>query len=364
MLWTRTTIVSILAVLSGCYFSSLNERPRPRIQEKTSGPYTLATEAVFSATGSQDDDGIGSLEAEWRAFNCEEGGFSCVAQGVRVRLSSTTQDFIVTPAKKGVLKIELMLIDSKGAREKTSVTLPVVNQSPSLEVQIDDGFADPGDHGGFVLGLPIFLATQVADPDGDDVSLTWNVGAPPGSVPESVIFGPVVGDEDLQELVGDVAGVWEVIVTADDGEGGAETATKQVVFAPDGPPCLGAIAPAASPSDIVVISSSARSFAVLTAIDSLDPWPALANPHPQLGTTTFQWSTSANGGPFAPLAEHRLSELVIDPIEHAPGDRLSVRVEITDRVPEHTVDCPTNEPTCSADQNACSQRMTWEAEIR
>jgi hypothetical protein len=53
---------------------------------------------------------------------------------------------------------------------------------------------------------------------------------------------------------------------------------------------------------------------------------------------------------------------VVDPASYAPGDLLTLRVDVSDRV-ARTPTCDAADPVCST-SDTCFQRLTWEVEIR
>ncbi len=353
--------------VSGCfYLSERNERPRPRIEEKTIGPYTITEEVIFSALGSADDRPIGESEFVWQAFACDSEGQNCETISNQETLPSASSEFVVVPTRKGSLRVDLLVRDSSGAFDKASATVPVINQDPLAELKISKNFPDPGDLGGHVLGLPIELAARLSDPDGDELTIAWNYDPPldGGSNPANVVFEAKAGTDNVFVLIGDVAGVWTVSIRVTDGDGGISLAERQVVFAPDRPPCLASVSPAILAGQSVVLAAGPQVFSVDQAVDALDPFPPLSSPDPAIGETRFQWSLASrhSGGQLTPLVRS-LSSLTIDPAEYTPGEVLTIRVEAFDRLNE-PVACPTSEPGCAADNNECNQRMTWKAVIR
>ena len=362
------SVVACASVLtSGCfYLSDKNERPRATINQKTTGPYTVTDSVVLNALGSVDDRLLSGSEFVWEAFHCDEFGANCQSSGNRLTLPTAASEFAVSPFGKGILRVDLLIRDVEGAFDKTSLELPIVNQAPTAALQVSENFPDPGDFGGHVLGLPVELAAQLLDADGDPLTVAWNYDPPlgGGSNPANVVFEPTVGFENVFTLIGDVPGVWEVTVRATDDSDAETVATAQVVFAPDRPPCIALLSPASAPGQTVVVSGAARSFSVLRALDALDPHPPLQKPHPAIGETSFRWSVAspANGNILTEL-DRSVSEMVIDPGDFSPGERLTLRVELFDRLAE-PVACPANEPSCSADDNECRQRMTWELVVR
>jgi hypothetical protein len=115
----------------------------------------------------------------------------------------------------------------------------------------------------------------------------------------------------------------------------------------------------------IVDGVAPRRFAVLSVTDDLDFYPARADQTGFLGTASMRWyiATPDTGGAFVEVQGHAVADYVVDPSAYAPGDALSLRVEIDDRVGRQIV-CDPAQPTCSLEQNECLQRVTWGVEIR
>jgi hypothetical protein len=166
--------------------------------------------------------------------------------------------------------------------------------------------------------------------------------------------------------VPDVPGLWEVEVEAEDPDGGVDTASRTFQVSADSPPCIAATEPPAPGGGLYVLGAdeAPRRFSVLAVDDELDAHPARAG-DPDAGEASFAWwiSSSATGGAFEAASGRDAPDFVIDPSEHAPGDLLALRVEVSDRV-ERDIACGDDRLTCSIGDNDCVQRTTWEVEIR
>src|SRR5262249_40166864 len=104
-------------------------------------------------------------------------------------------------------------------------------------------------------------------------------------------------------------------------------------------------------------------FQVLVVDDDLDPYPS-SPADPVLGTTQFTWSIVPPGGSRQTLAGVTGAGVALDPASYASGDIVELRVDVQDR--NHiAVNCPANQPSCSVISDpTCTQRLTWEVEIR
>jgi hypothetical protein len=98
--------------------------------------------------------------------------------------------------------------------------------------------------------------------------------------------------------------------------------------------------------------------------DDLDVWPELPPSEYFLPVgasfswrwpARHRWCAAAGRGWTRPLASS-ISQI-------APGDRISIRLEVADRV-DRTLPCADGDGTCSIGGDECLQRLTWEVEIR
>src|SRR5207245_896758 len=132
----------------------------------------------------------------------------------------------------------------------------------------------------------------------------------------------------------------------------------------DHAPCLASWDPAASQQAGQTIPiSDPTLFQILAVDDDLDPFPS-SPADPVLGTTTFLWSIVPPGGARQALTGLTGSGVALDPASYTPGDIVELRVEIQDR--NHTVvGCPDNQLSCSTISDpTCTQRLSWEVQIR
>lgn len=360
---------------AGCfYMDGINREPRANVQVGTPGPHYRNAEVLFSAIKSDDPDGD-RLEASWRVRTCNAARTECdpVFDERAGRPVSEPFGVLVPPSRSGgtpteSIHVSVTITDSRGASHEDGVFVDITNRPPQPVLQVQ-GYASPS--GGHPLGTTVRVVADAADPDRDDVTFTWRYQPASGSQPDDVLWERVA--DGIYDLRADVTGEWRVEVTATDELGAEATAHTSVFVQPDGPPCIAATDPPAlaDAGYIVERAGAPRRFAVLAVSDDLDVYPPPSattpdgQPSPQ-GTASFHWSiaTPYTDGARAPIRGHALSGYVIDPGAYAPGDTLSLRVEIEDR--NHLdVNCDEDQPTCalSGDQT-CLQRMTWRIEIR
>lgn len=358
-------IAAVLGVTVGClYVPPVNERPRARITEDSQGPYSVGDLIRLSADKSTDDGNAVSLRVNWQARACDEAGQGCEIVPMSAPGNGIGGQASITADRKGVLEILLTVTDGAGASETVDLRIPIVNRDPDLATQLR-GFPDPGPDGGHVLGLPVEIAASVEDRDGDAVALSWQAFPPlgGGSNPDDVIFRPIGSSETIYQLIGDVPGLWEVHVTADDGAGGTARSEEIILLAPDGPPCIAATEPRTTGTETVFLDERRR-FAVLSVTDALDAYPPILDANPAVGRAAFTWHlrSPSSGDQLVELAGSDLAEVILDPALHAPGDHLELRVEVADRVSRPP--CDPGDPVCSVNSDGCLQRLTWEIEVR
>jgi hypothetical protein len=362
---------------AGCFYTeTINREPRASVQVITPGPHYRGSPVTLSASKSDDpDDNLAKVLWRARACNAEhndcdpsfdERTIESVLVAYDVTVPATRMDG--TPVES--LLVEATVIDKRDARHNDTVFVDVTNREPAPVLQLQ-GF--PAPKGGFPLGTSVrVVVADVPDPDGDQVTYTWDYYPASGSQPENVDWVKV--DDDIYALAGDVAGEWMVEVEATDVLGASVKARATVFFQQDGPPCIAATDPPAlaEAGYIVERGAAPRRFAVLAVADDLDVYPpppdqtADGSPSPQ-GTARFRWSiaTPYTGDTLRPIRGHALAGYTIDPGAYAPGDTLRLRVEIEDRN-AFEVSCGQEQPTCSiaVGDSACLQRVTWRIDIR
>jgi len=361
----RDSIAAIIAatLASGCFFTdNINQRPSAEIQQLNAGDPLYSDDLIeLSADHSTDPDGD-PLSFEWQAFYCPTADpVDCESIG-----TGTNITWSVKIPGKPLVRVELTVRDEYGASAKDEQTFAVLNDAPTVSLTVQ-GTESPT--GGYTIGRPLSVFAEAHDGDVEDepeLTLEWTLFPAPGSVPEDVEW---VKKSDTQyDLRPDVAGLWRVDVSVADPFGGTDDASEQILIEVDKPPCIDTPDPplALGASYIVDRDAGARRFAVLSVTDELDPYPlSPSDPDPDRGEATFSWwlASPATGGVLTELAGHTLADYTVDPALYAPGDALSLRAEVADRVPR-ALPCADGAATCSIDDDGCLQRVTWEVQIR
>ncbi len=358
---------------SGCFYTeTINERPTPGIRVLgNTGPYFVGDVVKFNATKSI-DDAPNDLLSTWQAFTCVDG--QCTKQGLPTQGSLNTE-FAVTIESHDSIEVQLRVTDAHGATrmQPDLYTIVVGNQPPAFAVQ-SSGNHDGGPGDPFVLYRTINLIAATTlpsgafDPDGDDITMDWQLLPPPGSQSSERVFA--AEGTDGYRLVPDVDGQWDVVVTMEDEYGGSFAVTETFFVGKDGPPCLQGMDPLAVDDAYYLVDSAdgARRFSVLSATDALDPFPAAVDTDPVLGEASFRWFLKSPGNSdFVELSGFLGADYLVNPNDYNPGERLELRVEVSDRVEgiERDLPCGPDVWTCALDTGSgCNQRRTWGVDIR
>lgn len=358
---------------AGCFFvQPINSPPQARIEKDTQGPHYRGDTLSFSARKSGDADGE-LLRATWRAFTCSPDGSACDAPSFASRAEAPLSEsfgFTIPAFRQdstdatSLILITVAVLDAQGAQHQDQLLVDVLNQDPSLDLQVQ-GFRSPSGSG-YPVGTSMQILAASQDPDGDTVTLDWRLYPAQGSVPANVRWQPI--EDTTYELEPDIAGLWTVEVTASDGLGGTVTLSEPILVQADALPCIAATDPLAPVQGRYILDrdGTPRRFAVLNVRDDLDVYPPPpAHLKPPMGSASFRWfvATPDTEGGLVELAGHEVADLLVDTSAYAPGDRLTLRVEIDDRVGRDLI-CAPDAPTCSLSGDTCLQRVTWEIEVR
>ena len=354
-------LVVALPLAPACLFTDpINRAPDAQITVESTGPYTLDDQVIVSARKSQDPDG-NEVSVYWTARQCDDDG--CDEPFIQDQPGSVYEPLVITPEKRGTLRVILRVEDEPyravGVEEHE---FTVINRPPEAELQVQgDRLAD----GSYLVGRELSVVAEARDPDDDEPpALSFSLYPSATSDPNDVVW-QAAGD-GVMRLVPDAAGLWEVEVTADDGAGGTDTVSAAFQVADNTPPCIAATEPRAPGGGAYVVGASEdpKRFSVLAVEDELDPYPPQSGDHAG-GEAGFRWRIASpeTGGELVDVPGVDAPDFVLDPRDHAPGDLVSLRVEVSDREGAD-LSCSEDALTCSAHSDDCIQWTTWEVEIR
>ncbi len=363
---TTLAALAVAASSVACtfYTDGINGRPVAGLSKQTAGPHHLHDSITFSAAASDDPGGARkALVAQWRAYYCDDPQGSSCPDELDQDDGSIFEPFTVTVGEKRPIKVTLTVRDERGAVNVNSLMVEIDNQDPTLALQLQ-GYELGG---AYPMGTWIDVLAQTDDPDGDLPTLTWELFPPDNAVNGNYGWGPVTDYQvPAYRLEPDVPGLWNVRVTADDGDGGTIEKTVPILVVADAPPCIASIEPAVAGGTYVLgAGEPPRRFGVQAVTDDLDRYPAPADPGDFLGEATFRWLVASpdTGGAFVEVSALEAADYLLDPAGFAPGDRLSIRVEVADRI-DRTLPCDDTDDSCSIEGDGCLQRVTWGVEIR
>lgn len=351
-----------LLLVTGCFYvQPINQRPSADIIQVSSAAVYRGEKDVELDASVYDPEGQ-LVELKWRVYACSDATQPSGCDDVPFHTDVLqAMHFAVPPYRADgttptvALRVILEASDADGATAKPSqeLLIPVDDAAPTLMLSTNGRYGD-------VVNTPIDVFAKADDPDDGAANLApldWKLFSPPGS---TATLGPT-SVANAMVLVPDLAGDYDVQVTATDPLGVATVEHIGITAAPDTPPCLEQWAPLAGGTFPM---QDPTLFQILVVKDDLDPYPAISN-DPVLGTTTFTWSLLPPGATQRQLLTGVLGNSVaLDPASYKPGDVLELRVEIADR--NHTmVNCPDSDATCSVISNpACIQRQTWRVEVQ
>jgi hypothetical protein len=369
------------ALAGGCFYvDPINQRPsldiRPRERPGTDGFIHRNDKDVILDAVANDPDGQ-VVTFEWLVYACENGlDFStCDPEAI----STSTQPFAqfdvpafrADPDGVGPLPapptLSLLAIlngrDELGAAAKPPQQLAIAVRDALPDVTMSD--LKPYDG---VVATPVLIFAEYGDADDSaaGVTLTWQA------------FSPTTGDHPLEpltdvmqpddperrqagmKLLTNAEGEWKVKITATDSVGEASVTEHSFLAIGDEPPCIAEVAPEVPPVGAVLPVTEPVLFQALRVRDALDRFPAIVGDE-FIGQTGFAWSLKINNGPRELLGAAG-SSIAFDPAGFALGDRVEVRLEVTDRVVRAT--CPDGDAECSLTGGGCFQRQTWNVEVR
>jgi hypothetical protein len=351
------TVVAAVCGVGGCLLGErVNHPPIAVIQVLDDD--TMIHQGLslrFVATGSSDADAH-LLSYAWSARRC------AAPTDCNQFLTASSPEFTVGFETKQPVIVTLTVTDERGAVAEASRTYTPENQLPTVTLQLTP--AGPANATGcYTAGRTLDFYAEAADPDGDAIDLAFLLTViPPASNPNVREDG--AGAQPGTWFVRpDAPGNWTLTATVTDSE--AATASDDQAFCVDAaaPPCAAALDPFAPAGAVVVVERDAgpRRFSVEIVSDDLDPYPYPGgSPDAELGGAHFAWFLGAEDAPPSAVPGHDVHDFVFDPSAYAPGERLWLRVEVTDRVARAS--CDPILASCGTPE--CPQRVTWTLEVR
>ncbi len=347
----------------GCvYLPGINAQPKAMIQRESNGLYYVGNDVTFNASPSSDPDGDADLRALWRAIECNDvAATDCPEANQFASAEGAIEDRFTfrIPETHGAILIQLTVEDDRGASDTDRQIIDIDNRSPELGFQLQGYRPFNGD--AFVLGSVIDILMVALELDGDPVELTWELFPPGESTAADFVVNPAL--DDAYRLTPDVEGLYTVRVTADDGAGGVSEDEVSLLVAEDVPPCLIPDRAAGGPYPV---DRSAGPWSVGVIVrDDLDATDQQESEYFPVVGPSFSWQVASpdTGGALLPVEGLDDAAYQLDPSVFAPGDRISIRLEVADRV-DRTLPCAAGDPSCSIGGDECYQRLTWEVEIR
>jgi hypothetical protein len=350
----------VLGAISGCYSDPINSRPdQPEIIVPPNLPRNLPS--TFTALAS-DPDGD-RLSFEWTSG---PGMCDSTTRPVSNINYSTSYKIMLTPDPTGKACVWLVVTDPYGASNFVPKTVMVNNGRPSARITVQQ--PDRDNFGHYDLFSTFRLsAGDSSDPDGDSLTRRWKLFFPDNYSGDGLrpCLGAPADAADLVQCLGPVAepGMYEVELVVNDGNDDSTPVRVPLVVNDDAPPCITQTAPQDPMALLVWDPARDKSFEVQNVKDDGDPYPAPIVDVPPRGTATFNWSLRRNSGAWQALDGYdRLASVTIAGGNFLIGDRVQVRVEVSDRIVAHKrLGCDDKMDLCPA---ACPLRVTWTVDYR
>jgi len=177
----------------------------------------LSTTLTLDGSRSADTDND-TLTYRWSITQAPTGANPLLA-------ASTTATPVLTPDTAGTYRIQLVVNDGQRDSDPDTVEVTVVrpNEPP---------VADAGGDRTVKLGAPIVLSgTQSFDPEGENLSYRWQLETQPGGS-DAQLVNPLLPST---ELITDMAGLYRISLTVNDGDQDSATVSVDIQIESNGP---------------------------------------------------------------------------------------------------------------------------------
>lgn len=258
-------------------------------------------------------------------------------------------------------------IDSHGAITPVHLAVVPADAAPTANIQV---VAPPPVASSTTDVLyPLYSTIELSsddstDPEDDSLNRCWSPKMIPAGSKAALVDcnsgAPVDCTSGHICFTADLQGNYQVALVVTDSGGKSNSVSRQISVNSDQPPCIAKTTPSLVLTPIQYDSkeNNPSRISVDAVHDDGDPYPSPGS------TLQFRWSTSTNGGPFAPV-EDDVNFLPLDN-NQAPGTLVKVRVEVLDRNPTTAAalrGCGNDKDFCYTDAgNTCPQRVSWSIE--
>jgi hypothetical protein len=351
--------LSASAALPACYSGVINSPPSNVEIVPVTQPIERGKPALFraSATDPDNDD----LTFQWSMFpnGCDDqsGPPAGVGSGATVLMTLTTND-------NDLACVCATASDPHGATAQGCIPVTVGNQPPTANITVQQPTQNRAGNYDLYSAFRLSAAGSV-DPDDDVLTRTWGFEPPAFFTAATLADCAPAAPFDLVRCFGPVTepGMYKVSLIVNDGRSDSPRADVTLVVDPDGPPCIIETSPEDPTAALIWDPAADKSFTVLNVRDDGDPYPAV-DPPPR-GGARFSWSLRRSSDAFQPIQGFQsLPSVTIPRGSFITGDRVQVRVEVSDRLPAHDVAGCGDLDICSPHAAGCVQRITWTVDYR
>jgi hypothetical protein len=257
--------------------------------------------------------------------------------------------------------LRLVARDSDGAESAAQFPGNPMNRPPEIAITL----GDPAPAESYPLYTSFRVSASSKDPDGDTLTVSWQVRDGAGKDIEHAPCPAATADVCF---TCDRPGTVAVTATAKDGGGAVGNASLTLNVAEDQPPCIEAADPAVDTMGVVLaVTDPPRRFEVRQVRDDGNPFPPGEH-----GRTTFRWYTATEKGPWAYEIAYDLPTFDVSAArfeDPRPGGVYRVRVEVRDAAHDSPPTMRDLE-ACADDRRVCEQpphcvrRVWWKVQLQ